>query len=437
MIHLVKHFLLRARPKLALLVSLGAVAWFLGNWHLFRGEMFSFLLVTSYMIVGSYDMFMVAAIMEAEEFDLVLPVRRRRLYAARSLAVSLLVVIMAAPVSVTAWAAVSFQGFTPEPLRTGVTCALWLIALPLIAASLVRVVKRMPSPPAMARLAVFLAAIFVLMMTAAERRISSLLPAGMAVLAAALAWFMGRWEFDRYELTPSGDAGPVRIAVTRSGFIDRFSPMVRVLARVVWLEWRFLVMLAGMASFLAYMLTGDNAGFSYFYLCAIFGSIILVLFNMTACTLLPFVSRRTILRSVLGPIAAVPLLVGCVEAITSGSAQRILWGLALTLVIVGMTCLMLPSAKEYRRPLLVSVRHNIWWILFICVLLCGCVPGSRRFFWHPFSERWPGVTPLVADNPALVSCVIILAIALLWWRCERKFRYFEPSALPAGYSRTT
>jgi hypothetical protein len=436
-IYLVKHFLLRARPKLALLVSLGAVAWFLGNWHLFRGEMFSFLLVTSYMIVGSYDMFMVVAIMEAEEFDLVLPVRRRRLYAARSLAVSLLVVIMAAPVSVTAWAAVSFQGFTPEPSRTAVTCALWLIALPLIAASLVRFVKRMPSPPAMGRVAVFLAAIFVLMMTAAERRISSLLPAGMALLATALAWFVGRWEFERFELAPSGDAGPARVAVDRLGLVDRLSPTIRVLLRAVWLQWRFLLMLAGIGSFLAYMLTGDNAGFSYFYLCAIFGNVILGLFNMTAWTLLPFVSRRTILRSVLGPFAAAPLLIGCVEAITSGSAQMIVRGLALTLVIVGMTWLMLPSAKEYRRPLLVSVRHMIWWILFICILLFGFVRSSRRFFWHPLSWSWPGITPLVAGNPLLVSCVVVLAIALFWWRCERKFRYFEPSALPAGYSRTT
>ena len=26
----------------------------------------------------------------------------------------------------------------------------------------------------------------------------------------------------------------------------------------------------------------------------------------------------------------------------------------------------------------------------------------------------------------------LLAIALLWWGCERKFRYFEPYAAPFG-----
>jgi hypothetical protein len=111
-------------------------------------------------------------------------------------------------------------------------------------------------------------------------------------------------------------------------------------------------------------------------------------------------------------------------------------GLALALMIVGMTWIALPSGREYRQPSLLRLRRFLAFCPMLCFFLCGFVPPFYSFLQRTASRAWSQVGTHVGGSPALASCVIVLAIALLWWRCERKFRDFEPFALPAGYTRS-
>ena len=421
MIHLVKHFLLRARPKIALLVSLGAVVWLVGSWRLLPSELESGQYMPV-MMFAIYGMIVLIPVLEEQEFDLVLPVRRRKLYLAKTLAVLLLTVIVAVPVSAAALAVAVFRGHVGEALRFCACFTLCFMSTALMVAPLMRLVRKMPPLFAFPIVPVPLIVVFIVQVMAFLRMVSGILSAVVAVLATALVWFLGRSQFERYELAPSADAGPARIAVTQPGFIDQFSPMVRVLVRAVWLQWRLASLLV-CVGIIGYVMKANDFAFVWFY--PVFGNSIIVCLSRYCVDLLPFVSRRTILRSVMGPVMATQMLMAGVLAVTSASAQMIVWGLALALMTVGMIWLMLPSAREYRRPVLLKVRHNIWWFLWTCIAACTFMPGNHGFFLRPLSDSWPGVTPVVSGNPLLVSCIIILAIALFWWRCERKFRYFE------------
>jgi hypothetical protein len=381
------------------------------------------------MMCPIYGMILPILTLEAEEFDLVLPVRRRRLYLAEKLAMLLLVITVVLPVNAAVLAVAAVQDDLQDALRFCAALSLCSISMPFIAAPLMRPVRRM-SPLLAMPIPVFVffgAVTFTLAV-----RIPLLWMAAVAVPAAALAWFLGGRQFERYELAPSGDAGPARVTVTRSGFMDRFSPMARMLVHAVWLRWQFGLLLVGFGIISSLLIR--NLTFVWFF--AVFGNSIIMCLSGNCGELLPFVSRRAILRSVLGPVVATEMLCGGFWAISSGSALMVMWGLALALATVGMIWLILPSKREYRLPFLLRARRNLWWIIWICIAACTFIPGPREFFRRPHWEAMLRPTPLVGGNPVLVSCVIALATALLWWRCERKFREFEPFAFPAGYSRT-
>jgi len=167
----------------------------------------------------------------------------------------------------------------------------------------------------------------------------------------------------------------------------------------------------------------------------------LSLFNDTPRALFTLVPRRTILRSVLGPVAAIPILVGALESVALNSGQMMFRGLAITLLVVGGTWLGLPARREYGRPLLMRLRRGLGMLPFagfvICVLvvctLCALVPEE---FVRLVSLSALCVAQWVRSEPVWATCVMVLAIALLWWRCERKFRYFEPSAFPSAWNRS-
>jgi hypothetical protein len=270
---------------------------------------------------------------------------------------------------------------------------------------------------------------FILLMLAMNGAIPVLLPAAVAALGSMLAWFLGRRQFDRYELAPSREAEYVDVGVERPGITDQFSPMVRVLEHAVWLKWGYLyfIIFAGVA--VIPLMLGIGWVLMWFLFCFFTGMGTALEFNLIGPILLPIVPRRALIRSVLGPVAAMPVLIGCVVAIVMGSAQFALEGLATALGIVGMTWLMLPSSLEYRLPFQRRLRSSLQWALFICVTVCAVawfVEGFHR--GGPSIEGWSRMAPWVVRNSVLVSCVIVLAIVLLWRRCERKFKYFEASA---------
>jgi len=378
-----------------------------------------------------YAMAMALVSEEAVEFDLVLPVPRRKLYVAKNLAMLLLIVIVEAPVGVTVLVIAALQSHHWEALRICATFAVCWIAVLLMTVPFVRLAYRTRSVFAVLIAAMPLIGISTLLIMAMWGNAPSLLTVAEAVPTAALAWFLGRRQLDRYEPAAGGDAEPAQVAAARSGLIDRLPPTVRVLAHGVWLRWRYppLVIYVVALSFmftatktydllLCDMMVYVSIGFFILWFCGWIGQ-----------SLLPFVPRRTLLRSILGPIAAAPLLIGGVEAVVSRSGQMIVWFLVTTLMIVGITWFWLPWPKEYRRS---SVPSSLWQLRnlpVICILICVFVPGARDFVRRAFSVIGTPLASWIDGKPVLVSCVIVLAIALLWWRCERKFRHFEPSAL--------
>ena len=368
---------------------------------------------------------------------------RRKLYVAKNLATLLLMVIVEAPVGVTVLVIATRQSHHWEALRICATFVVCWIAILLMTVPFVRLAYRTRSLVAILIPALPLIGISTLFIIAVWGNARSLLTVAAAVPTAALAWFLGRRQFDRYELAPSGDTGPAEVAAARSSLMNHFSPMVRVLAHGVWLQWRYLPLVVYVAA-LGFIFPATKSYDLWLFdmICyaiqyVSIGFLILWFCGWTGQSLLPFVPRRTILRSVLGPIAATPLLIGGVEAIATGSVQMIVRGLVAALAIVAVIWLMLPSAKKYRRSYLVHLRRMriILLILCLCILVCAFVPSARDFIQSAFSVKESPVASWAVGNPFLLSCVIVLAIALLWWRCERKFRYFEPFAFPFGFSR--
>jgi hypothetical protein len=153
----------------------------------------------------------------------------------------------------------------------------------------------------------------------------------------------------------------------------------------------------------------------------------------TTSALFHLVPRRTILRSALGPIAAAPAVIGGIEAIGLGSARMIVSGLALTLFVVGGTWLVLPTRREYGRPFPMGMRRAFIIILVILLAVCPLRNPAENFIGRWLLAPFSSLAQAALGEPLLASCAMLLAIELLWWRCERKFRYFEPSAFPAAW----
>jgi hypothetical protein len=423
------HFLRRANPRQALFVSFAAVALFLSNRHFlpaYTREQWYY----SFLLVAFYSGVFVEVSEETEEFDLILPVRRVTLYFASSLATLLLTVSLIVPL-VVALAITAFREGHPEVLWACATIALCWIATLLMTVPLLRLARRM-SPPFAALIAGFpLVAMFVLLLAALIGWISPFLPAVVTAFAAPPICFLGGWHFEHYELAPRRDAGLAQIVAARSGLMDRFPPLVRVLARSVWLQWRYwlLVVFAGYMAGMSCMLAAAMAFDIWVFHIMLYvgtGYFMIMFLSWNGSFLLLFVARRKILRSVLGPIAAVPLLVGGVGAVAARSAQMIVWGLVTALIIVGATWLWLPWAKEYRRRSATLTCLRAAPIIFLLVFCF--VPWLNDSIHRSLSIIAPYAASRVDGNPILLSCVIFFAIALLWWRCERKFRYFEPRA---------
>ncbi len=437
--HLVKHFLRRVGLKITLIFGLIAAMNFLGIWQ-FTASKLEQAWCVGFMIAGGFGLFVAIVFMQADEFDLVLPVRRRRLSLAQNLAALMLVIVMAAPVTATALAVAFLQGDRRESLQPCATFASIWIAMLLTALPLVRLLKRMRSPSVMGMgfgFGMLIPFCLVLMMALKGKlKTSGFLVSAVSVFAIALAWFLCRRQFERYELIPSGDAGAAPNTGARSGFTDRFSPMVRILAHALWLRWWYPVVLF-MVAFYSLIFTAKQWPdvWVFWLIYAGCGGSVIQLLSGTGQSLLPYVPRRTILRSVLAPIAATPLLIGGIKAITVHSAPMILLGLAIALLTVGVTWFALPSAKEFGRPFLVALRRNLSMIPLLGFFVSAFVPVVKRFITGLLAITWSNVSPWINGNSVLACSVIVLAIVLLWWGCERKVRYFEPGAFPSVSNR--
>ncbi len=428
MIRLVKHFLRRTRPKIALVLILIAVAWIFGSRHFVSPE-----IQWMWFMAGGWGIVATIVVVDAEEFDLVLPVRRRTLYLARNVASLLLMAVVAVPLAAAVITVGALEGRLAEAMRSCAAFAVFWTTLLLMTSPLLRLVRRMRlTPPAVIAGSAAVISVFFTMLL--KEGIPNLLWLVVAVPVVAVAWYLDVRQFERYDLAPIRDAESAKAMAAGSRLMKRLSPMIRVLVRALWLKWWYLPMVVYMAGMGFIGTTGKGWTFNWMYWAI--GMCIFMVFSRIGQELLPFIPRRTILRSVLGPFAAAPLLIGGVLAIATGSVQMIVRGLAVALAIVVVTWLMLPSAKEYRRSFLVHLRSIIVVILCLCIWVCAIVPSVRDFIQSAVSTKESRVAPWVAGNPFLVSCVIALVIALLWWRCERKFRHFEPRAFPTGLART-
>ena len=379
--------------------------------------------------------------MEPAEFDMVLPIRRRTLYLARNMAAVLLTFLVAAPVSGTVLLAAALRGGLREILWPWEIATLTGIALVLTLSPLLWLLNRTwksATGPTFsmvgAIVAMLLVAVYAFLRKASAREIPILPLAVPVLLVAALAWLAGYWRFLRYELAPADSRRAPNSS--RISLIDRLPPLARIMARALWLQLSYLFVVF-FAVIYSLMLTAKVSRdfWSFYMMYAACSGVILVSFSNKCQALAPYLSRRAIIRCILGPIVPLPALIGGIGAITTRSPLMLVAGLALALMIVGMTWIALPSAREYRQPSLLRLRRFIALCPMLCFFLCGFVPPFYSFLQHTASGAWSQVGTHVGGSPALVSCVIVLAIALLWWRCERKFRDFEPLAFASGFAR--
>jgi hypothetical protein len=450
-IHLVKYFLRRSHPKIPLIACLGVSIWCLCKRSAFsapgRGlQDWQVILMSPSLYVAFLPFF----VGEVDEFDLALAAGRRRLYAARILAALLIVVSMAVCIGLAAWAAGVFREGRWEPLRFFANSTLPPFAMFLATTAFVARAKPRDLELAMGSASLFFGPAWILLFIGLWAGFSSFLPAVIGAIVAVPAWFMGYRFFAQCELGPKPDSDPEEFAEFRAGYadhkqdrthalamletgdepglLDALPPLPRVLARTLWLRWSFLWAF-GMAAICCFsIICGIEVPIGILFYGAIGVSLIPQLSGDAECSLLPFVSRRTIFGSTLGPIAATPALVGGIAAVVSNSAQIIVWGLLAVLFLVGLCWLVLPSRREYGRPWMMRLRSLLAIFTIVGYLACTTVTPIEQFLQRWLSAPFSFVVQCAEYHPLLASCLIVVAIALLWWRCERKFRYFEPCA---------